>query len=157
MDAIETLSNTDITSAIYDINLDNQVVCFQCGNCCRNLKVRVSEFEARRICEGLGLSWHYFLSNFLDPSYDNSASFFIRQRDNACIFLKPTSDKRRTICLIHAWKPLVCREWEADYHRKQCQEGLQKYWGFTFTQEGKLQGNIRVMHEFKEYIKKYCR
>jgi len=67
---------------------ESSIPCFFCGVCCTKYRVNVSLVEARCICEGLGLNWYIFLGNYIEPSSAGADSFYLRQRDGACIFLK---------------------------------------------------------------------
>lgn len=130
------------------------VPCFFCGVCCTNNRVKVSMSEARHICEGLGLNWYIFLSNYVEPSSDENDNFYLRQRDGKCIFLtKRGGEYPQYICLIHIWKPAACREWNASLYRKECREGLLKYWNLTLNPEGQLQGSQETSLSFQRLLK----
>ena len=130
-----------------------QIPCFCCGVCCTKYRINLSVLEARRICEGLGLNWYVFLSNYIEPSSTGTDSFYLRQQDGACIFLKRRGGKPcRYMCLIHVWKPAACREWNASLYRKECQEGLLKYWGLTVTPDGQLQGPGEIIQGFHAFL-----
>jgi len=130
------------------------IPCFFCGVCCTEKRVKVSMSEARHICEGLGLNWYIFLSNYIEPSESGPDSFYLRQRDGTCIFLMKRGGKYpQYMCLIHIWKPAVCREWNASLYRKECREGLLKYWNLTLTPEGQLQGSEENSLSFQRFLK----
>jgi Fe-S-cluster containining protein len=89
-----------------------------------------------------------------EPASDGIDSLCLRQQDGECIFLKKRGgEHQQYICLVHVWKPAACREWNASLHRKQCQEGLQKYWGLTVAPEGKLQGSEEGIQRFQSFLK----
>jgi len=127
------------------------IPCFFCGVCCTKCRVSLSLVEARRICEGLALDWTAFRSNYVEPSLTGT-SFYLRQQDGKCIFLKKGGEPFKYICLIHAWKPAACSEWNAGLHRKECQEGLLKHWGLTVTPDGHLQGPEGRIHSFQMFL-----
>jgi len=130
------------------------IPCFFCGVCCMKYRVKVSLAEARHICEGLGLNWYIFLSNYVEPSSAGTDSFYLRQQDGVCIFLKKRGGEyQQYMCLVHVWKPTACRESNASLHRKQCQEGLQKYWGLTIASGGELQGSEERIQRFQSFLK----
>jgi len=130
------------------------IPCFQCGVCCTRYRVKVSLAEARHICEGLSLNWYTFLSNYVEPSSAGAESFYLRQQDGVCIFLKKRGgEHQQYICLVHAWKPAACREWNASLYRKECREGLLKCWGLTVTPEGQLQGSEENRRSFQWFLK----
>ena len=133
---------------------ESSIPCFFCGVCCTKYRVNVSLVEARCICEGLGLNWYIFLGNYIEPSSAGADSFYLRQRDGACIFLKKRRGKHyRTSCLIHAWKPATCREWTSSLYRKECREGLLKYWGLTVTPEGQPQGTDERIQSLQLFLR----
>ncbi|MCR4393173.1 MAG: YkgJ family cysteine cluster protein [Dehalococcoidales bacterium] len=134
--------------------LGEDLPCFQCGICCSRYRVVVSYPEARKICEGLGLNWYFFLSNYLEPR-DGWESYYLRQRDGACIFLKAVENPARRICLIQAWKPSTCREWMPGIFRRECQEGLWQYWGLKVTPDGEIQGTAERIREFEEALRAF--
>ena len=129
------------------------IPCFFCGVCCTRFRVNLSVIEARRICDGLGLNWYEFLSNYVEPSPAGADKFYLRQKDGACIFLKKRGNEpHKYMCLIHAWKPAACREWNASLHRKECQEGLLKYWELAVTTDGQLQGSAEEIQNFQAFL-----
>jgi len=115
------------------VKLDLSIPCFRCGMCRTGHKVRIDAVEARHICDVLGLNWHIFLSRYVDHQQSGAGSFFLRQQDKKCIFLKDTNIPHSKICLIHMFKPKACSEWTPSLYRRECQEGLLKYWGLTVT------------------------
>jgi len=130
------------------------IPCFFCGVCCTKYRVKVSLAEARHICEGLGLNWYIFLSNYVEPSSAGTDSFYLRQQDGVCIFLKKRGgEHQQYMCLVHAWKPAACHEWNASLHRKECQEGLLRYWRLTVTPEGQLQGSEEKSRGLQLFLK----
>ena len=131
-----------------------EIPCFFCGECCRKYRVKVNLAEARQICEGLGLNWYIFRSNYVEPSEGGPDSFYLRQRDGACIFLMKRGGKYlQYMCLIHIWKPTACREWNASLSREECRKGLLKYWGLTVTPAGQLQGSEEAANACQQFLK----
>jgi hypothetical protein len=99
------------------------IPCLHCGMCCTGYQVQLSLIEARRICDGLGLSWYTFLGNYIEPYWTGADSFLLCQQDRVCVFLKHTNELYKTICLIHVRKPSACREWTPSLYRRECQAG----------------------------------
>ena len=139
------------------VKWDPFIPCLRCGVCCSRYQVQLNLSEARRICDGLGLSWYTFLGNYVERRWPGADSFLLRQQDGKCVFLKNTNEPHRTICLIHAWKPSACREWTPSLYRRECQEGLLKQWGLMVTPEGDIRGcdeEIQSFQLFMESLKK---
>ena len=134
------------------VKWDPFIPCLRCGVCCTRYQVRLDLIEARRICEGLGLSWYTFLGNYIKPHWTGVDSFLLRQQDGVCVFLKHTNEPHRTICLIHAWKPSACREWTPSLYRRECQQGLLRCWGLTVTPEGELRGSEEGIQRFQLFM-----
>lgn len=124
------------------------IPCFRCGVCCTGRQVRLDLVEARRICDGLGLNWYVFLSNYVDPKWSGYGSFLLHQRDGACILLKNSDVPYCKVCIAHMFKPSACRDWYSSLYRRECQQGLAKYWGLMVNNEGKLCGSDEKIHRF---------
>jgi len=127
------------------------IPCFRCGMCCTGYRVRLSLIEARRIAEGLGVAWHEFQDRYVDRRWLGADSFYLRQRDGACVFLKQRGS-HKTTCLIHSFKPSSCREWAPSLYRRQCQTGLSRHWGLTVSSSGQLQGPEEKLREFRSFL-----
>jgi hypothetical protein len=126
--------------------------CFRCGVCCTRYRVHVNLLEARRIADALGIKWHIFLSTYVEPRWTGADSFFLRHQNGACIFLSRTSEPGNTVCLVHAIKPAACREWTPSLSRRECQEGLLKYWGLVVTPKGELYGTRERIQRFQLFL-----
>ena len=108
--------------------------------------------DARRIADGLGLAWDDFLDQYIDGHYPGAQDFPIRQRNRACIFLKPAQDRKRTTCLIHPFKPAACREWTPSLFRRDCREGLERYWGLQASPSGQPRGPEDKLGDFHSFL-----
>lgn len=128
------------------------IPCFRCGVCCTGRQVHLDLMEARRICDGLGLNWYVFLSNYIDQKWSGNDSYLLRQQDGACIFLKNTDIPYCKVCIVHMFKPSACRDWSSSLYRRECQQGLAKHWNLTVNTEGKLCGSDKKIHLFKLYL-----
>lgn len=126
--------------------------CFHCGVCCTGRQVRLDLMEVRRLCDGLGLHWYVFLSNYIDPRWSGYDSFLLRQRDGACILLNNTDIPYCKVCIAHMFKPSACREWSPSLFRRECQQGLAKYWNLVVDAKGKLCGTDENIQLFQVYI-----
>jgi hypothetical protein len=127
-------------------------LCFRCGVCCTKYQVRLNQVEARQIADGLGISWDEFLERYVDQRWPGVESFLLRQDNGACVFLKQKEDNQ-SICLIHPFKPSACQEWVPSLHRRECREGLAKYWGLRVGSQGELQGEEERIYRFQLFLK----
>jgi Fe-S-cluster containining protein len=125
------------------------IPCFRCGVCCMKYSPRVTAAEAEHIAESLGVSLETFLERYVDDSWFEPGFYLLDTQGGACIFLAETEDSRVKSCLIHSVRPRVCREWQPGLDRKECLEGLQKYWGLTVDSSGKLEGPADKLREFQ--------
>lgn len=131
---------------------EHPIVCFRCGECCARYQVCLSLMEAQCIADDLGLSLDAFLDKYVDQRWHGPESFLLRQRDGACIFLGHTEDSNKTTCLIHQVKPARCREWTPSLHRRECRDGLVKYWKLTVSPAGQLEGTKGKLRDFHSFI-----
>jgi hypothetical protein len=131
---------------------DPFVPCFRCGVCCTGYQVRPSLVEARCIADALGIPWEKFWGRYVDQRWSGMKSFLISQRDGHCIFLEHLEDTHKTSCLIHPFKPSACREWTPSLYRRECQEGLAKYWGLTVSPSGQIEGSIEKIQRFQSFL-----
>lgn len=129
------------------------IPCFRCGVCCTMYQVRLSLLEARRIASVMNLTWQEFLDQYTDPRWPGSESFLLCQRNGACVFLEHVEGSAKTSCLIHAMRPSSCCEWLPGLHRRECQEGLAKYWELAVSASGELQGSRDAIEHFKTFLK----
>lgn len=123
--------------------------CFRCGICCMKYSPRVTVAEAEHIAESLGVSLEVFLERYVDDSWFEPEYYLLDTQDGACIFLAETEDNRMKSCCIHPIRPRVCREWQLGLDRKECLEGLEKYWGLTVDSSGRLRGPEEKVQEFR--------
>lgn len=129
--------------------------CFRCGVCCTKYEVYLSLIEGRRIADELGLSWDEFLYRYVSQNSSNPESFILRRNEKACVFLENVGNSNTSRCLIHPFKPSACREWNPSLYRRDCQEGLTKYWGLTVSPFGLPEGpeqNLRRFHSLLESL-----
>ena len=125
--------------------------CFCCGTCCSKYQPRLSLAEARLLTQKLGLSWECFLSEYADSRWPGTASYLLRHRNGACLFLSRSPDSKQNLCLIHAFKPECCRDWAAGPEKPECRQGLKKNWQLTLEPDGKISGDPDKMEAFERY------
>lgn len=128
------------------------IVCFRCGVCCSNYQVRLSLVEARRVTDELGLAFDEWLERYVDKYWQRPDSFLLRQRNGACVFLEQVKGSNKTSCLIHNVKPMACLEWTPSLYRRECQEGLVKYWSLTVSPSGQLEGSEEKLRDFNSFL-----
>jgi Fe-S-cluster containining protein len=127
--------------------------CFRCGICCTKYQVRIDMVEARSIADELGIPWGKFQEEYLDQRWPGAESFLLRRHDGACVFFEQDKDSHVATCVIHHFRPSSCRDWTASQHRRECQEGLDKYWGLKVSAEGRLQGTRSKIQKFQFFSK----
>jgi hypothetical protein len=57
-----------------------------------------------------------------------------------------------THCLIQTFKPSSCREWKPSLYRRECREGLVKYWQLSVSRSGQLGGAKEKLRDFHPFI-----
>ena len=129
---------------------EREIECFRCGECCRRYQARLTPIEAHRIADALGISPNEFIKKYTDPRWGSSHSFLLRSEKSACVFLENTEGKQN-LCQIHPVRPVSCREWTASLNRKECREGLTKYWKLTVSPEGKLESTEEDLRRFQSF------
>ena len=128
------------------------IPCFRCGVCCTRYQVRLSLIEARQIADELGFDWDEWLDRYVDQRWPGTDSFLLRHCNGACVFLERIEARKLTRCLIHSFKPSACREWTPSLYRRDCQEGLIKYWGLTVSPSGQFEGSQEKLREFYSFL-----
>jgi Fe-S-cluster containining protein len=124
------------------------IVCFRCGVCCNGYQVNLSLSEGRRIADALGLTWEEFLDRYADQRWPGVGNVLLHQRNGACVFLEQTEGSKVTRCVIHPVRPSACAEWVPTLYRKECQQGLIRYWGLKVKPSGQLEGARQRVREF---------
>lgn len=107
------------------------VSCLRCGQCCTGRHVRLSRTDAQRIAHGLGVAWQDFHDRYLDPVWASTGTLALRQRHGRCIFLRYDDQGHVATCLVHPFKPTICRLWAPGLHRRECREALAMRCGAT--------------------------
>ena len=127
--------------------------CFCCGICCVRFQVRLSLAEAQSIADELGITRGEFISKYADPRWPGTDSFLLRQDDGACVFLAPETGSKQRHCRIHSFRSLACRDWTPSLYRRECQEGLARYWGLAVSPRGKLRGPGGKIRSWQQFLK----
>ena len=129
------------------------IPCFRCGLCCTRYQPPLTTAEAETIALALGMSLDAFLDRYIDDAWFEPGRFLLDTDTDACVFLNPaTDDSKAASCKIHPLRPQACRDWQASLHKKECLEGLQRYWGLTATPSGKLVGSKEDLRRFRAFM-----
>ncbi len=132
----------------------SEFTCFRCGVWCSKYHVQVSVAEALEIAAGLDIGWDDWLNKYTDPSLSASETFILRRHQGLCVFLEPMEDGKTFACRIHKFKPSLCLEWVASLYQRDCQEGLNKFWGLKVSPSGEIQGPREKLKEFYAFLSK---
>lgn len=132
--------------------MDTYITCFRCGVCCTRYQVNLSFGEARNIADKLKIEWDKFINEYTDHRWPGTSTFLLKHKTGACIFLSKTRDGTDETCRIHSFKPSSCIYWTSGIFRKECQEGLVKYWDLTVSVEGELQGQQKQLESFQTFL-----
>jgi Fe-S-cluster containining protein len=84
--------------------IERQIDCTQCANCCRRMIVDVTRDEIETIAEHLGMTFDEVLLKHIDPEPGDSGHKIMRTEHNACTFLDGN------LCMIYEARPAACRE-----------------------------------------------
>lgn len=128
------------------------ISCFRCGICCTKYQVNLSLVEAQNISGELGLTRDKFLAEYVDPRWPGTYSFLLRHVNGACIFFRQAAGCKEATCIIHSFKPASCIDWMPGLHKRECQEGLAKYWALTVDSSGKLKGDEERIKHFQSFL-----
>ena len=140
---------------VYDSDCSEQrsvFPCFCCGICCSNYQVHLELTEAKEIAEHLGISLQNFLDNFTDSHWPGVDTYLLSHKDGECVFLTHKPESAARLCRIHTFKPLSCRQWLASLYRKECRQGLQRYWGLSIDDEEKIVGPHKSLKSFQLFL-----
>jgi Fe-S-cluster containining protein len=67
--------------------------------------------------------------------------------------LERKEGKAKWLCRIHDFKPDACRQWVAGLEKKECRGGLNRYWGLSIEDSGKLAGSSEDLECFQNFLK----
>jgi Fe-S-cluster containining protein len=126
--------------------------CFCCGVCCSGYQVEMDLDEAQRIAGLLDLPWQEFVNSHVDPRWPGARTLVLRHDAGKCVFLDQEADSSIGLCRIHAFKPKVCIEWKASSDRKECRQGLSRFWNLTVGEDGQVVGAPDALLSFQTYL-----
>jgi len=129
------------------------VPCFRCGLCCTRYQPPLTTQEAEAIARALRMTLDAFLDRYVDDSWYEPGRFLLDTDTGACVFLEPASEGKPASCKIHPLRPQACRDWQAGLHKKECLEGLKRYWGLSVTASGKLTGPRENLRRFRAFLR----
>jgi hypothetical protein len=84
--------------------VQKQVDCTACANCCRYSVVEVSESEVEEIARHLGMTAEEVRRRYTEPDPDSVHLRILASGREGCVFLD------RNLCLIYEARPRSCRE-----------------------------------------------
>ena len=136
---------------IYKLEI-TEMPCLFCGICCSKFQPQISISEAKIIAAKLGVSFECFLEECCDSRWPGTRNSLLRRINGACVFLHPSEDRQKKLCLIHAFKPSCCVEWKQGKDRPECLEGLKTYWDLTTDSSGNVCGTRSKIQALKRFI-----
>ena len=135
------------------VSPQDTIACFRCGVCCTRYQPSLTSAEARSIAAAMGLTLDTFLERYTNDSWPGRDSYLLDIYHDACIFLERSEGSKIASCRIHQIRPQACREWLPGLSRKECQQGLEQYWGLTVGASGQLEGPKKKIQDFQEFLK----
>ncbi len=86
------------------IQLESQIDCTACANCCRHSVVSVGHPEMEAIAGYLGEPYEDVVSHYTEPDPEAPAFRILRSNRDGCVFLDGS------LCTIYEARPKACRE-----------------------------------------------
>lgn len=80
--------------------IEAQIDCTQCANCCRLTEVGITERDIHRLAKYLGMSSEEFLKNF--SQRDESGALILKRTETGCVFLAGK------LCTVYEARPQNC-------------------------------------------------
>jgi len=148
--AARTLSGRETE---YSDGADLPFLCFRCGVCCSGYQVQMTLAEAKELAGKLGVEWQTFASEYLDHRWPGRDTVVLRHDNFRCLFLDQPADSVFGLCRIHKFKPLACQAWHASLDRKECRQGLSRYWNLSVDERGKLIGSRDDLKCFRTFVR----
>jgi Fe-S-cluster containining protein len=131
----------------------DDIPCFCCGVCCTGYQVHMELEEAHTVANRLGLEWQTFLDDYSDPRWPGTRSVLLRHSLYGCLFLDQPEGSPFGLCRIHSFKPQCCRDWQARLWKKECRQGLSKFWGLSVDDNNQITGSPEAVQVFQTYLK----
>jgi hypothetical protein len=113
--------------------------------------------EAKAIALRLSVSWQEFVADYLDPRWPGKDTFLARHMEGKCVFLDMAADSKFGLCRIHTFKPRPCIDWQAGAEKKECQQGLLRYWNLKIGEDGTMRGSQPALNNFQTFIESMTR
>ena len=132
---------------------DTVFPCFCCGVCCSDYQPHLDRAEAQLIADRLGVSLQQFFKECTDPRWPGIDTHLLLHKDGMCLFLEKKEGINKWLCRIHDFKPAACREWAAGLEKQECRKGLQRHWGLSVDNSGKLTGTSEDLAGFLNFLK----
>jgi Fe-S-cluster containining protein len=85
-------------------DIEPQIDCTACANCCRYSIVAVDRNDIARIAQHLGMPAADVESLYTMPDPESPGRMILRSTADACVFLDGT------LCMIYEARPVTCRE-----------------------------------------------
>ena len=84
--------------------IERQIDCTQCANCCRQMMVEVTPEEIESIAAALGVTVQELMRQHIAPEPGDSRQKVMRTEHGGCTFLNGN------LCSIYEARPAACRE-----------------------------------------------
>ncbi|HYP13881.1 MAG TPA: YkgJ family cysteine cluster protein [Bryobacteraceae bacterium] len=81
-------------------NVEEQIDCRQCANCCKVATVRLAERDIEKLSKYLGVKPHRFIAEYTQETTDEG--LILKRTDTGCVFLQGTE------CLVYDARPGNC-------------------------------------------------
>ena len=112
----------------------------------------MNQAEMQILANSLGLNVQAFVDNYLDPRWPGTETVVVRHIAGKCPFLEQPERSVFGLCRIHQFKPFCCRQWQASLDRKECRQGLSRYWNLSVGENGELIGSPENLLCFQTFI-----
>jgi len=126
--------------------------CFRCGVCCIKFQAPLNAEEVQRISAFLGIAADDFIRRFTDTRWKGKEKLLLHI-NGGCSFLNFDPSGKINNCLIHQVRPAVCRDWAPGPDKRECRDGLGKYWRLSYSDCGRLLGSDEQIAEFQSFVK----
>jgi uncharacterized protein len=80
--------------------IEQEIDCTQCGNCCKVATARLLDRDVERIAKHLRIKPHIFVRDYCDESDDEG--LILKRTDAGCVFLEGK------LCSIYETRPAAC-------------------------------------------------
>lgn len=108
--------------------------------------------EAHAIVAKLGLTWEKFINEYADTRWPGTRSVLLRHYLHGCLFLNQPEGSAIGLCSIHEFKPQCCRDWQAKLYKKECRQGLAKYWNLSVDETNHIAGSPEALKVFQAFL-----